>query len=128
MIPMRKPKGKLVALLAGAVVVVLVAVGAMFWEDVYSPASLGSLVICTEIREYPFIKVCTPKTPRIFARIRVQRKELAEVFGHVSAPDGIVRIKAYLSGKRHPHTFVEINRLPQCVKLRFEILNNELGT
>ncbi len=33
--PMRKPKGKLVALLAGAVVVVLVAVGAMFWKDVY---------------------------------------------------------------------------------------------
>ena len=32
---MRKPKGKLVALLAGAVVVVLVAVGAMFWKDVY---------------------------------------------------------------------------------------------
>ncbi len=32
---MRKPKGKLVALLAGAVVVVLVAVGATFWKDVY---------------------------------------------------------------------------------------------
>ncbi len=32
---MRKPKGKLVALLAGAVVVVLVAVTAMFWKDVY---------------------------------------------------------------------------------------------
>ncbi len=32
---MRKPKGKLVALLAGAVVVVLVAVGAMFWKDIY---------------------------------------------------------------------------------------------
>ncbi len=32
---MRKPKGKLVALLAGAVVVVLVAVGVMFWKDVY---------------------------------------------------------------------------------------------
>ncbi len=31
---MRKPKGKLVALLAGAVVVVLVAVVAMFWKDV----------------------------------------------------------------------------------------------
>ncbi len=32
---MRKPKGKLVALLAGAVVVVLVAVGAWFWRDFY---------------------------------------------------------------------------------------------
>ncbi len=32
---MRKPKGKLVALLAGAVVVVLVAVAAMFWKDLY---------------------------------------------------------------------------------------------
>ncbi len=32
---MRKPKGKLVALLAGAVVVVLVAVTVMFWKDVY---------------------------------------------------------------------------------------------
>ncbi len=32
---MRKPKGKLVALLAGAVVVVLVAVTGMFWKDVY---------------------------------------------------------------------------------------------
>ncbi len=32
---MRKPKGKLVALLAGAVVVVLVAVVATFWKDVY---------------------------------------------------------------------------------------------
>ncbi len=32
---MRKPQGKLVALLAGAVVVVLVAVGAMFWKDIY---------------------------------------------------------------------------------------------
>ena len=32
---MRKPKGKLVALLAGAVAVVLVAVGVMFWKDVY---------------------------------------------------------------------------------------------
>ncbi len=32
---MRKPKGKLVALLAGAVVVVLLAVGAMFWKDLY---------------------------------------------------------------------------------------------
>ncbi len=32
---MRKPKGKLVALLAGAVGVVLVAVTAMFWKDVY---------------------------------------------------------------------------------------------
>ncbi len=32
---MRKPKGKLVALLAGAVVVVLVAVGAMFWKEIY---------------------------------------------------------------------------------------------
>ncbi len=34
-VPMRKPKGKLVALLAGAVVVVLVAVTATFWKDVY---------------------------------------------------------------------------------------------
>ncbi len=34
-VPMRKPKGKLFALLTGAVVVVLVAVGAMFWKDVY---------------------------------------------------------------------------------------------
>ncbi len=33
--PMRKPKGKLVALLAGAVVVALLAVVAMFWKDVY---------------------------------------------------------------------------------------------
>ncbi len=33
--PMRKPKGKLVALLAGAVVVVLVVVTATFWKDVY---------------------------------------------------------------------------------------------
>ncbi len=32
---MRKPTGKLVALLAGAVVVVLVAVGVMFRKDVY---------------------------------------------------------------------------------------------
>ncbi len=32
---MRKPKGKLVALLAGTVVVALVAVGAIFWKDVY---------------------------------------------------------------------------------------------
>lgn len=32
---MRKPKGKLVALLAGAVVVVLVVVTATFWKDVY---------------------------------------------------------------------------------------------
>ena len=32
---MRKPKGKLVALLATAMGVVLVAVGAMFWKDVY---------------------------------------------------------------------------------------------
>ena len=35
MTTMRNPKGKLVALLAGAVVVVLVAVGAMFWKDAY---------------------------------------------------------------------------------------------
>ncbi len=33
--PPRKPKGKLVALLAGAVVVVLVAVVAMFSKDIY---------------------------------------------------------------------------------------------
>ena len=33
---MRKPKSKLVAFLAGAVVMVLVAVGVMFWEDIYS--------------------------------------------------------------------------------------------
>ncbi len=32
---MRKPKGKRVALLAGTVVVVLVAVTAMFWKDLY---------------------------------------------------------------------------------------------
>ncbi len=32
---MRKPKGKLVALLAGAVVVVLVVVAGMFWKDIY---------------------------------------------------------------------------------------------
>ncbi len=32
---MRKPKGKLVALLAGAVVVVLVTVALTFWKDVY---------------------------------------------------------------------------------------------
>ncbi len=32
---MRKPKGKLVALLAGAGVVVLMVVGVWFWRDFY---------------------------------------------------------------------------------------------
>ncbi len=44
-VPMRKPKGKLVALLAGAVVVVLavvlVAVGVMFRKDVLGHRASG---------------------------------------------------------------------------------------
>ncbi len=42
---MRTPKGKLVALLAGAVVLVLVSVGGIFWKDVYCHLFLDSRLV-----------------------------------------------------------------------------------
>ena len=54
-VPMRKPKGKLVALLAGAVAVPLLTLAVLFWKDVYCHLFLDPRLVgrweCTELFE-----------------------------------------------------------------------------